>query len=373
MAAVEQRQAMVREGAKWDQRVQVVEMKDASGKAATVFKDVTVLGLVSRNVGSNGKPRTYTKEAAQAAIPLYEGARVFLDHTPPWELPSINRLAGQLEGVYWDEASQMLRARELRIERTDRTAHALHLCEAHPGLVGLSHDVTVACPADDDSQVVAIVAVRCVDLVPGGATTGGLYEQHGAPGVAVPVQGGTVTFTPHTVADRATATPAPGNAATLNTTMTEQETAALQAAQAEAAAAKTANAALQEQVNALKAQNTIAAAMEQAADLPEPTRKSLRATLEAMPGVTLERATEMVKVRRDELTTLGLIGKGKEPAAPAQTVTGAGAGAGTTTTAAQEQAQQAEAAAAIKQLRENAGRTAGLKGDALKAYTEQAR
>jgi len=357
-AVASRQQSSVREFAAWDSRVRVQEAKAPGGTTAKVFTDVTVLGLKSENFGSNGKPRTYTKEAVQAAIPLYEGARVFMDHTPAWELPSINRLAGELSGVYWDEPSQMLRAKELRIEVTDRTAHALHLCEQKPHLVGLSHDVTLACPTDDDSQVVAIVYVRCVDLVPGGATTGGLYEQAG--------------WNPDKIAAamKAAAAGAPINGApTGDTTMNEQETKQLQALEQRANKAEAEAAEAKQQLAAVSAKNIVATALEQAADLPEATRKNLRTVMEATSGLTAERAQEMVKGRREELSVLGLLKPAETAAAPVVT----GAGAGEATKPVQEQATKEQVDGAAKMLREQAGRAAGLKGETLKHYVEQGR
>lgn len=140
-----------------------------------VFQNVAVIGLQSSNV-DNGKPRTYSAEGLRAALSLYEGCRVYLNHLG-WDESSGNRdllrLVGTLRAARWDEATQKVRA-DLVALRTPDTQHALAIMQHMPEQLALSHDVEGM--ADDTNCVCAISTVHSVDLVPVGGTNRTLYE-----------------------------------------------------------------------------------------------------------------------------------------------------------------------------------------------------
>jgi len=151
------------------------KFRENSDSGSVSFLNVAVLGLQSQNVGSNGKPRKYAEDAVRGAIGKYEGTRVYLDHNTGWAGPSVDRLAGKLEGVYWDEGSKKLRASELVIHDTDKTAHALKLLMAQPEHIGMSHDISGK-ENRKEGVITEISQVHSVDVVSAPATNVGLYE-----------------------------------------------------------------------------------------------------------------------------------------------------------------------------------------------------
>lgn len=155
----------------WDEKIRVEESTQGD---AMIFREVAVLGLVSSNPSITGKPRQYSEEGVQRAIPLYENARVFLDHTGPAGSPSVDRLAGKLEGIYYDAPDRKLRARKLEVQLTDKTSHALKMMKTHPDLVGLSHDISGK--ESGEGIIEEITKVHSVDIVAAPATNTGLYE-----------------------------------------------------------------------------------------------------------------------------------------------------------------------------------------------------
>lgn len=155
----------------WDEKLTVEESREGD---SVLFREVAVLGLLSANEARNGKKRQYTKEAVSRAIPLYEGARVYLDHNGPLQAASVDRLAGKLEGIYWDDADGKLRARQLEIQKTPKTTHALTMMRAQPDHVGLSHDILGKESAE--GEITEISRVFSVDVVAAPATNSGLYE-----------------------------------------------------------------------------------------------------------------------------------------------------------------------------------------------------
>lgn len=139
--------------------------------AASVLRRVKVLGFDSIN------RRRYTREAAEAAVGLYEGAKVNTDHPvgPPGNTRGVRERFGWLENV--------------RVEPDGLWAD-LHYNPRHsfadefgwwasnkPDCVGLSHNA-VGQGHDEGGVFVVekVVVVRSVDLVADPATTRGLHE-----------------------------------------------------------------------------------------------------------------------------------------------------------------------------------------------------
>ncbi|MFH1266681.1 MAG: hypothetical protein ABIK89_13205 [Planctomycetota bacterium] len=139
---------------------------------AGVIRDVKILGYQSKN------GRTYTREALQGAIKLYEGIAVNIDHDSNGAHGrSVGDRAGWLENVRL--ASDGLRG-DLHLLMSDpRSAKVLEAAQRRPNLLGLSHDATGQVREDRATGkliVDRIEAVRSVDLVADPATTAGLFE-----------------------------------------------------------------------------------------------------------------------------------------------------------------------------------------------------
>jgi hypothetical protein len=130
-----------------------------------------VLGLKSRN------GRYYTPQAAAAAIPLYEGVAVCLDHpADSMSVRSVRDRFGRLENV-------RLAGTRIKADLVYNVAHPFAptlewFAENDPTAVGLSHNAECeGWEADDGTFVItAVVEVRGVDLVTDPATTRGLFE-----------------------------------------------------------------------------------------------------------------------------------------------------------------------------------------------------
>ena len=154
-------------------------VESENGKTVS-FQNVAVLGLESANLASDGKPRRYNLESVQKAIPLYEGAQVGLDHADGWTGPSVDRLAGKIVGVKWNESRGKLMADQLVIQRTPRTEHVLAMMTAQPEHLGLSHDVSAAemthGDGPDEHLELHVSKVWSVDVVRHPATNRNLFE-----------------------------------------------------------------------------------------------------------------------------------------------------------------------------------------------------
>jgi len=138
----------------------------------SVIHGVKILGLESRN------GRRYSPEALAAAAPLYEGAKVNVNHPRP---------GGAAPRDYQDRLGSI---REVRFQPGEglfadlqyNPKHALAEqlawdAEHAPENVGLSHNVEARTAQREGSIVVeAILKVRSVDLVADPATTSGLFE-----------------------------------------------------------------------------------------------------------------------------------------------------------------------------------------------------
>jgi hypothetical protein len=137
----------------------------------SVLRGVKVLGLESVN------RRRYTPESAQAAVGMYEGRAVNIDH-PDGDPGASRRLVdrfGKLENV--QAGADGLRA-DLRYNPHHTMAATVEwFGENMPEMLGLSHNA-VGQGHDEDGVFVVerIVSVRSVDLVADPASTHGLYE-----------------------------------------------------------------------------------------------------------------------------------------------------------------------------------------------------
>jgi hypothetical protein len=142
-----------------------------------VVRGVKILGLTSKN------NRTYLHEALTRAIPLYEGARVNVDHPQGRadaprsyqdRIGTVRRVRQREDGLYGD----------FFFNPKHNVAEQLVWDAEHaPENVGFSHNALARTSMKDGHTVVEeIVQVRSVDLVADPATTQGLFEHHDNPG-----------------------------------------------------------------------------------------------------------------------------------------------------------------------------------------------
>jgi len=158
----------------------VREYADSQGLSPSVdrhqgiIRGVKILGLESKN------GRSYTPECVAKAKPLYEGAKVNVNH-PAGRSPRsyqdrigvIREVAIRQDGLYAD------------FHFNPRHALSEQLCwdaEHAPSNVGFSHVVSARITRKDGRATVeAIDSVESVDLVADPATTGGLFESEELP------------------------------------------------------------------------------------------------------------------------------------------------------------------------------------------------
>lgn len=145
-------------------------------RTAHAIRGVKILGLASRN------GRTYRPGALAAAVPLYESAKVNVNHPKgsPLAPRDYQERIGVLRGVRVVPGEGLFG--DLHFNPKHALAEQLLWDAEHaPENVGLSHNVEARLSRQGDGWTVeAITAVRSVDLVADPATTRGLYEAAGA-------------------------------------------------------------------------------------------------------------------------------------------------------------------------------------------------
>jgi hypothetical protein len=155
-----------------DNRAQTLRVDRDGG----VIRGVKLLGLTS----SNG--RRYTEQALATAVPLYEGAKVNVNHAKGGvHAPrDYEDRIGVVRGVQF-RSNQGLFA-DLHFNPKHALADQLAWDAEHASEnVGLSHSVLARTRNEQQTLVVeAIARVVSVDLVADPATTRGLFEQHAA-------------------------------------------------------------------------------------------------------------------------------------------------------------------------------------------------
>jgi hypothetical protein len=146
---------------------------------AGIIRGVKLLGLASRN------GRRYRENALTAAVSLYEGAKVNINH------PKGHPLSPR------DYQDRLGVVREVQFRSGEGLFGDLHFNPKHalseqlvwdaehaPQNVGMSHNVLARTSLDgSDTVVEAITKVQSIDLVADPATTSGLYEHTETNGV----------------------------------------------------------------------------------------------------------------------------------------------------------------------------------------------
>ncbi len=146
-------------------------------RAEAVIREVKILGLQSRN------GRSYRPEALAEAAPLYEGARVNVNHPAgdPTAPRDYRDRLGTLENVRCRPMLGLFA--DFRFNPKHALAEQLLWDAEHaPQNVGFSHNIQAELRRDGQQWIVErILKVHAVDLVADPATTQGLFES-AAPG-----------------------------------------------------------------------------------------------------------------------------------------------------------------------------------------------
>lgn len=138
-----------------------------------VVKGVHILGYTSKN------GLTYTREAVAAAVPLYEGKKVYADHPvidkDGNETPrSVKEIVATIQAPVTREATGMWGDLHLNTGHP-YYEHFRWLAENAPGEFGLSHSVFGE-KGGAGKSIIRIAEVESVDLVTTPATVKGLFE-----------------------------------------------------------------------------------------------------------------------------------------------------------------------------------------------------
>lgn len=140
---------------------------------AGIIFDVKILGHSSDN------KRIYTPQSMKAAIPLYEGRFVNIDHPdkPLAQRSSLDRTAW-LENVRYVDGDGLRGDLHFLLPLDDYQQKVIWAAEHKPNAWGLSHNADGKGEEDRQGRfvVAAITEVRSVDLVPEPATNRSLFE-----------------------------------------------------------------------------------------------------------------------------------------------------------------------------------------------------
>jgi len=137
---------------------------------AGVIRDVAILGLVSRN------KRTYTQQALQEAVALYDNAPLYADHSNGSR--RVSEKLGKIANVAFNEEKQQLRGDLYVLQSHELYGRLQEDLSRSLGLYGLSHDAQVSGERTEAGITInKINLVRSVDLVGRPATTVSLKEE----------------------------------------------------------------------------------------------------------------------------------------------------------------------------------------------------
>lgn len=136
-----------------------------------IIYSVRICGKFSRN------NRYYSEQVLRQAIPLYEGVKVFIDHSPGGDR-SVLDVVGVLRRIRFEDDALH---GDLHLRRNGRHfEEVLELAEGFSGMVGLSHVADGDCRMRGGrEEVLSITEVFSVDLVTNPATNAGMYENTG--------------------------------------------------------------------------------------------------------------------------------------------------------------------------------------------------
>jgi hypothetical protein len=160
----------------------ITEYVDSRG--ATLTAQVGLIGGVKILGGNSRNGRSYPKETMVRAAPLYEGAKVNVNHPTgnPGQPRGYESRFGKLVNVRVGEGDSGLFA-DLQYNPEHALAKQLQWDAEHaPENVGMSHNVSAKITRRGKTAVVEeITKVQSVDLVADPATTRGLFEATNEP------------------------------------------------------------------------------------------------------------------------------------------------------------------------------------------------
>lgn len=137
-----------------------------------VIRDVMILGKLAKN------GREYSQQARLAAVPLYEGMSVNLNHPSREAIKTprgIEEKWGWLQNVRATDDGVMGDLHYLKSHQY--TEQLLELAERNPAQFGLSHNADCSGYRTEGKSIIESVdKVRSVDVVQRPATTSGLFE-----------------------------------------------------------------------------------------------------------------------------------------------------------------------------------------------------
>lgn len=154
--------------------------------AGEFLREAAVDGLLVQNVSLLGKVskngRTYSEQAMQDAVRLYDGARFYLDHPTSSELRardgnrSVRDLAGRIRNPR--QVGERVRGSIELLDREPTKSLVFALAEQMPEQAGLSHRARGEVRVNDAGQQVVetLSEVFAVELVTEPATVEGLFE-----------------------------------------------------------------------------------------------------------------------------------------------------------------------------------------------------
>ena len=144
-------------------------------RAACIIRGVCIISKLSTDNG-----RVYAPSALKAAIPMYEGCRVGINHPPlDGSDTDVRSIIGWLQGVRQTPTGGL--QGDLHLLATHpMTPAVLEAAERRPSLFAMSHHVSGETRREGGKTVVEkITAVRGVDLVADPASTRSLFERVG--------------------------------------------------------------------------------------------------------------------------------------------------------------------------------------------------
>lgn len=154
--------------------------------AGGVVKNVKLLSANSAN------GRTYTESAMRQAVPLYEGAKVYLNHpAKAGEARRVEDRFGEIRGVSYKPGDGVYAEQFLYNPKHAFAEAFAWNAQNAPHALGFSHNVTGRTSTKDGKVVVeSISKVASVDLVAEPATTRGLHEsiEPGEPTVEITLE-----------------------------------------------------------------------------------------------------------------------------------------------------------------------------------------
>jgi hypothetical protein len=158
---------------RWQESSIGISTADNIDEAEGVIRDVKIIGPKSKNRG-----RTYKESTLRKAMPLYEGAQVYVDHDRKNSERSLKDGWGVIRNVSMREGSLFADLHYLKSHPA--TTYLIERARRFPEKFGLSHDASGDKTIENGVEVVeSIDKVHSVDIVADPATNKSLFESKG--------------------------------------------------------------------------------------------------------------------------------------------------------------------------------------------------